>query len=322
MADAISPSLFNMSLAKRGPSTRDIMLSQTPQASYKPDPSRVGSHTVRREKLVLTSLNNNTGSAGEKLLDQEADDVANGQSLDGPARSIRNGRPSVNSTQLFHPERKLKPIKRIETSLDARERLKHSYEDVSAAYTYNSPKSPINPAPMDLSKVSPHVLSSKRIFPIDLNDAIQSISARKTSVPVHVPTAKITLLEDSSVSVKPPRIESRSRKRYARNSALISIANVNADDREQKRKINELLLSHVDTLTRSGLSRTVLPQISTKRVPSPSGSSPSSPPSAHENPKVLAQIDKYLSPRPLKVKEKQAKQVSAERIKFLDFDTS
>ena len=42
---------------------------------------------------------------------------------------------------------------------------------------------------------------------------------------------------------------------------LMSIATVDARDKVQKKKLDDLLLSHVDTLTRSGSSKTLLPQI-------------------------------------------------------------
>ena len=66
---------------------------------------------------------------------------------------------------------------------------------------------------------------------------------------------KITMLEDSTVSIKPPRHiteEARAAKRYKstqRRQPVLSIQTVQERDPVQKKRLDELLLSHVDTLT-------------------------------------------------------------------------
>ena len=74
------------------------------------------------------------------------------------------------------------------------------------------------------------------------------------------------MLEDSTVSIRPQRLAgAQAAKRYRstnrRNPPLLSISNVHEKDIVQKRRMNEILLSHADTLTRSGSSKQFLPHI-------------------------------------------------------------
>ena len=121
--------------------------------------------------------------------------------------------------------------------------------------------------PLSLENINEQLRTSKRVFPIDMNQKTKTLKSRKNTVPYD----KLTVLEDSKVSIRPryPADEMRAARRYKSTNRrknpsphLVStIANVHERDQVQKKRLDELLLSHVDTLTRSGSSRNFLPQI-------------------------------------------------------------
>ena len=66
--------------------------------------------------------------------------------------------------------------------------------------------------------------------------------------------------ESSTVVSKPLEMKNQRRRSVVRmHQPLMSIVSVDARDKVQKKKLDDLLLSHVDTLTRSGSSKTLLP---------------------------------------------------------------
>ena len=111
------------------------------------------------------------------------------------------------------------------------------------------------------SSIHEQLLSSKRVLPIDMKRKV--IGGARNST---IPKQKITMLEDSTVSIRPPRLthEQAAKRRYRstnRRNPVLSVSNVHEKDRVQNRRLDELLLSHADTLTRSGSSKQFLPII-------------------------------------------------------------
>ena len=73
---------------------------------------------------------------------------------------------------------------------------------------------------------------------------------------------KLRQYESSTVVTQPNQpLEIKNNKKYSArmHQPLLTVASVDARDKVQKKKMDDLLLSHVDTLTRSGSSKTLLP---------------------------------------------------------------
>jgi hypothetical protein len=109
---------------------------------------------------------------------------------------------------------------------------------------------------VNIASINQDLLSSKRVFPIEPS-AKRSIGTRKTT---------ITL--EKNVGLAPGSFEApKNSVRYAsRKEPVLSISNVREKDPVQKRRLDELLLSHVETLTRQGSSsHLLLPKIAGSR---------------------------------------------------------
>jgi len=85
-----------------------------------------------------------------------------------------------NTAANFSPERKNKWL----TDTTAREKTSRQPEELANILSYNSPLSPIRPYPTALNGINQHLVSSKRIFPID-NDLL--LERRQNTVKMRSP---------------------------------------------------------------------------------------------------------------------------------------
>ena len=73
-------------------------------------------------------------------------------------------------------------------------------KDISAVYTARNGFDKVEMS-ADSADINSHLLSSKRVFPLDIRKGpIRKFGYRKATLPVE----KITMLEDSTVSIRPP----------------------------------------------------------------------------------------------------------------------
>lgn len=107
-------------------------------------------------------------------------------------------------------------------------------KDISAVYTTNKTIEKLD-RKADTLMIDDQLLSSKRVLPIDIRGAAhRSIGQRKSTMPLE----KITMLQDSTVSIRPPQERGHSNmralaaKRYSRQPVL-TISNVHEKDKEQ-----------------------------------------------------------------------------------------
>lgn len=76
-------------------------------------------------------------------------------------------------------------------------------KDKAAVYALDNPvtaNKSFNYSPVELDNINEALLGSRRVFPIDLTQK-RSVGTRKSTMPVE----KITMLVDSTVSIRPPR---------------------------------------------------------------------------------------------------------------------
>lgn len=115
--------------------------------------------------------------------------------------------------------------------------------DRAAVYALDNPitaHKSFNYSPVELDSINEALLGSKRVFPIDLNpNVVKAVGQRKSTLPLE----KITMLVDSTVSIRPPRKSvaettgSITKHRYNKSVSrrqqppLLSITNVNEKDK-------------------------------------------------------------------------------------------
>ena len=82
--------------------------------------------------------------------------------------------------------------------------------------------------PVDLSFINNALLTSRRVFPID-SLLESSKNVRKNLVKRQMPLSKITVMEDSTVSIKQPRLNASSSRRQGAQSfpPILVIAGIN-----------------------------------------------------------------------------------------------
>lgn len=80
-------------------------------------------------------------------------------------------------------------------------------KDISGIYTANGGLEKVE-MKGDTTEIDSQLLSSKRVLPIEIRKAAhRSISNRKQTMPLE----KITMLEDSTVSIRPPKMSMNNR---------------------------------------------------------------------------------------------------------------
>ena len=123
---------------------------------------------------------------------------------------------------------------------------------------------------MKLDGIDPVLLSSRRVFPFEVQESTFKPKAQlprykfnSKSMVSHMTSTNLNRFrqhESSTVVSKPLEMMNQRRRSVVRmHQPLMSIVSVDARDKVQKKKLDDLLLSHVDTLTRSGSSKTLLP---------------------------------------------------------------